>query len=459
MNFTVPVVGLAGGGECGSQIQQHEKAGEFTLDGLFSVHHRHHARAHRKPSFVTGRTTMIDTRHQWIAELERLSPIIKTYDLTKTTLKEDTVYVDRTSNQRSRARDKDAFNISNSGAHNAIIVDAVAALQGKMPDKAIRTLLGELTSKKTYGAFSELVAYKWLSDAGVPFTAQVPMTGADVVNPNGTAADGQVTFPSGKVANFDIKGFGFIEHKTEILQKRLADEFPTDVVRFGGDWSLSIDTLQDLLDYNGFSSLVTDLQSTRKATRGALEFAVLKRQRMNVSTRSIDLTTIAQLNAGYPYRFTGQFTRHRPFFLVFMIHPWFGGGQLNTNFIGTTDHVANTLATGAFRSFINDMTLVEGITYAEASKLLSGLVFLNGWPATGTDAPQSKPFCRIYLNGGARHPLKVSDFDPFTNVFGDGVVIERIDLLRQTTSRRGLMTGLVVTFAVAALAYYFTFRR
>jgi hypothetical protein len=100
-----------------------------------------------------------------------------------------------------------------------------------------------------------------------------------------------------------------------------------------------------------------------------------------------------------------------------MIHPWFGGGQLNTNFSGTADHVAKTLATGAFQSFVNDMTLVEGITYAEASTLLSGLVFLNGWPATGTDAPQSKPFCRVYLNGRAKHPLDVPDFEPIQDGF------------------------------------------
>jgi hypothetical protein len=397
---------------------------------------------------------MIDTRYQWVAELERLSPIIKTYDLTNTTLKKNTVYIDRTSNQSDRTRDKDAFNVANSPAHNAIIVDAVAALQGKMPDDAIRSLLGELTSKKTYGAFSELVAYKWLNDAGLPFTAQAPMTGADVVNPNGTAADGQTTFPSGKIANLDIKGFGFVEHKTEILQKRLADEFPKDVVQFGGDWSLSIDTLQDLLDYKGFSSLVAELQSSGQATRGALEFSVQKKQRMNVSTRSINLTTMAQLNEGYPYRFTGQFTRHRPFFLVFIIHPWFGGGQLNKNFAGTTDHVAKTLAAGAFQSFVNDMTLVEGITHAEASALLSGLVFLNGWPATGTDAPPSKPFCRVYLNGGAKHPLEVSDFDPFIKAFGDGMVVERIDPPPQPRSWRSLAAGLLLVVAAVAVLHY-----
>jgi hypothetical protein len=402
---------------------------------------------------------MIDTRHQWIAELERLSPVIKGYDLAKTTLKKDAVYMDRALNQLDRTRDKDAFNVANSDAHNAIVVDAVTALQGKMPDDAIRSLLGELTSKKTYGAFSELVAYKWLSDGGVPFVAQLPMTGTEVINPNGTAADGQVTFPSGKVANLDIKGFGFVDHKIEILQKRLADEFPGQVVQFGGDWSLSIETLQDLLDYQGFSGLVTELQSAGKATRGTLEFSLEKKQRMNVSTRFTNITTVSQLNKYYPYRFTSQFTRHQPFFLVFVIHPWFGGGNLNANFIGTTDHITRTLATGAFQAFVNDRTLIEGIPYAEAAKLLSGLVFLNGWPATGTDAPQSSPFCRVYLNGGAQHALEVSDFDPFTKAFGDGIVVERIDPPKQSVLRRGLFAMATLVVAAAALAYYLTIRR
>lgn len=402
---------------------------------------------------------MIDTRHQWIAELERLSPIIKAYDLTNTTLKKDAVFVDRARAAPDRMRDADAFNVANSEPHNAIVVDAVATLQAKMPEDAIRALVGELTSKKTYGAFSELVAYRWLAQAGVPFVAQVPMLGVDVVNPNGTAADGQVTFPSGKIANLDIKGFGFVEHKTEILEKRLAAEFPGQALQLGGDWSLSIDTLQNLLDYKGFSSLVADLKSTGTAKRGALEFAVRKKQQMNVSNRSINYTTMAQANLGYPYRFTSQFTRHHPFFLIFMIHPWFGGKTFNLNFVGTADHFTKTLASGAFRSFVNDATLVDGIPCSEATKLLSGLVFLNGWPESGTDAAQSKPFCRVYLNGGARNPLEVADFESFTTVFGEGVVVERIDVPQSNSPRRIAGAVALLVAAAATLAAYFAFNR
>ena len=104
---------------------------------------------------------MIDTRNQWIAQLERLSPIIAAFGLTAE-LKKDATYVDRPPGQPAVCRDADAFNIANSLAHNTIVVDAVAILQRKVADPAIRSLLGELTFRKTYGAFSELAAYKWL---------------------------------------------------------------------------------------------------------------------------------------------------------------------------------------------------------------------------------------------------------------------------------------------------------
>jgi hypothetical protein len=127
---------------------------------------------------------MIDTRTQWISELERLSSFIRSYDLN-TPLK-DFLYVERPSGKPSIVHDGDVFSVANSSSHNAIITGAIKALQGRMPETAIRSLIGELTLRKTYGAFSELVAYKWLGDAGVDFTAQVPMTSAQVVNPNGS---------------------------------------------------------------------------------------------------------------------------------------------------------------------------------------------------------------------------------------------------------------------------------
>jgi hypothetical protein len=71
-------------------------------------------------------------------------------------------------------------------------VDAIDALHGKTSEKTIRNIIGELTFRNTYGAFSELVAYKWLNDAKIDFTPQVLMTASDVLNPNGSIIDGQM---------------------------------------------------------------------------------------------------------------------------------------------------------------------------------------------------------------------------------------------------------------------------
>ena len=153
----------------------------------------------------------IDTRSQWLTQLERISPIIRGYNLSATL--SDFTYVGRPAGKPKIWHDVDAFDFANSEAHNQSIADAVQALRRRMPQEAIRALLGELTLRKTYGAFSELVAYKWLGDAGVDFTAQVPMTGAQVVNPNGTVADGVVMLGRDNVVNVDVKGFRFVDHK------------------------------------------------------------------------------------------------------------------------------------------------------------------------------------------------------------------------------------------------------
>lgn len=107
-----------------------------------------------------------------------------------------------------------------------------------------------------------------------------------------------------------------------------------------------------------------------------------------------------------------------------MIHSWFSQGELHQNFGSFVDHFTQELSRLAFFSFAGDKTLVEGIPKGDAAELLSGLVFLNGWPETGTDAPRPNPFCRIFLNGRAKHALDVADFAQFQKAFGSGLVVK-----------------------------------
>ncbi len=180
---------------------------------------------------------------------------------------------------------------------------------------------------------------------------------------------------------------------------------------------------------------------------------------MMVTHRLSNVRDLARANGAYPLRFTSQFARQNPFFLVFIIHPWFEGHTFHQNFAGVTNLFGREIAANAFRSFVNDATLVEGIPRSEAARLLSGIVFLNGWPSEGTDAPQPRPFARIYLNSSATHRLKVSDFSAFTRAFGDGVTVEQIDVPRAGGSKGKWLLAAGVAVAVAVLGFLLWARR
>jgi hypothetical protein len=338
-------------------------------------------------------------------------------------------------------------------------VDAIDALHGKTSEKTIRNIIGELTFRNTYGAFSELVAYKWLNDAKIDFTPQVLMTASDVLNPNGSIIDGQMILAKNKPVSFDIKGFGFHAHKIKILQQRLQEAFNGKSVLIEGTWDVSIEALQELLDYDGFSKLVEDLQSAAVVRRGRLEFRTQDRRPVTVSSHSSDPLVLANENKTYPLRFAGQYTRNGPFMLVFVIHPWFSQGELHQNFAGFVDTFTKELAKLAFLSFRNDSTLVEGVQTSDVAKLLSGLVFLNGWPADGTDAQRPRPFCRIYLNPIAAHPLTRSDFSSIEDTFGHDVVVDEIaddvPAGRDARPRRlgRILVGALVVLAVVGIIF------
>ena len=228
---------------------------------------------------------MIDTRNQWLTELARLSALIRSLNLSAG---KDFAYVDRPPG--GPVFNADAYNLSNSPPHNQIVVDAIDILQGRMPEEAIRKLIGELTFRQTYGAFSELVAYKWLGNAKIDFTPQVPMTAFDVLNPNGSIIDGRMILANNKAVFFDIKGFGFHAHKIKILQDRLEEALTGKRVLIEGAWDVSMKFLQELLDFDGFSKLVQDLQGSAVVRRGRLEFRTQDPRPVTVSrTRPIPL--------------------------------------------------------------------------------------------------------------------------------------------------------------------------
>jgi hypothetical protein len=101
------------------------------------------------------------TRYGWLQDLEALSPTVAALNLTSQV--SDEPYWDTVSN---RAINADAFSLSGCPHHDAAIarwIDGLAA--NGVTQSQLSKLLVNLTSRNTYGTFSELSGYGLLLHA------------------------------------------------------------------------------------------------------------------------------------------------------------------------------------------------------------------------------------------------------------------------------------------------------
>jgi hypothetical protein len=359
----------------------------------------------------------ITTQHQWIDKLERLIPEVAPLNLRR---QKDVAYMETVNGTKS-LNDSDAYNFSNSLDHDGLVQRAVKGLLKQTNPKFVGQLLGELTFRKTYGAFSELAAYDWLERAGIAFTPQVALGASDVVNPNGSTLDGRLHLGDQSVY-FDVKAFGFVDHKVSILQKKLNDKFAGEFVTVERDASISIDDVQVLLERAGFDALTLELVTSSRAQRGVMRFAKKQGGGVSVETTVLNPQTLANENPDYALRFGSQFTRQAPFMLFFVIHPWFSKGALHQNVFGYADDFTRGLAELTFTSFEQDVALREGLPTRDLARLLSAIAFINVWPQSSS-AGQG-PTARIHLNPNANAPLSVASFGPLARRLGSALHIE-----------------------------------
>ena len=104
---------------------------------------------------------MASTRYGWLQDLEALSPTVAALNLTSQV--SDEPYWDTVSN---RAINADAFSLSGCPHHDAAIarwIDGLAA--NGVTQSQLSKLLVNLTSRNTYGTFSELSGYGLLLHA------------------------------------------------------------------------------------------------------------------------------------------------------------------------------------------------------------------------------------------------------------------------------------------------------
>lgn len=358
----------------------------------------------------------IRTRHAWIDALEAKSPLIKTLDLKSATT--DDVYL---GSGATAAANGDALNFANSEAHNNMVVGTIEGLsRAGAPTSMLRKLLIDLTSRNTYGTFCELSGYAFLLNGDIPFDPQVAMSGAEILNPQGSDLDGVMRLPARVF--FDVKAFGFHEHLVEKLTNRLSQDLAPDIVTSGGSWDVSIDLLFELLGAQ-YAPLRQELAAKKAAARDVLRFVVRPRKPVTVSSRSVNVQALAAQNAGYVFRYAKQFVRSEPFFLFFVVHPWLSGSSFHQNFSGSFDAFLRAFGEQVFRQFSGDQTPVLGVSRDQASRLLTGMIFIHGWEDVPAAAP---PRYRCLLNPNATNKVPAAAMNTLRAAYGNALAIVEI---------------------------------
>ena len=155
--------------------------------------------------------------------------------------------------------------------------------------------------------------------------------------------------------------------------------------------------------------IALSLQEKKMLSFGRLRIRLEEQRPVEVSGITVDPYLLAEENRKYAFRSANQFTRNSPFILIFVLHSWFSQIAIDRDF-------TRALARRAFMQFTDDTdplsevcaNVATGATFADAARLLSGVIFLNVWPvyADSRDASESELSPSwIYLNPRATHQI------------------------------------------------------
>lgn len=123
------------------------------------------------------------------------------------------------------------------------------------------------------------------------------------------------------------------------------------------------------------SKVAVELRESKYIRKGSLSIRIQEKQRVTVTSRSIEPYKMAKENALFPYLDGKRFTRNAPFALILVTHPWFNSGRISNDFAGVDTQFTRALARRAFMQFSSDTkplrTICKGIdptiTIAQAS--------------------------------------------------------------------------------------------
>ena len=258
-----------------------------------------------------------------------------------------------------------------------------------------------MTRRDANGKFSELAAYDWLIRSNIQISAQVSLTSNKVLGASCAKVDGVMDYCG---IYFDVKAFGFHEYLAHRLKERLEHELPGWTIFVEESWDLSVDVFQKLI--SGAPGIAASLRDKKILSLGRLRIRIEKPKPVHVSGITVDPYLLAQEYQTYAFRSANQFTRSSPFILIFVLHPRFNQGRIYQNFAAANSTFMRALARRTFIQFTDNTNPVNGVckkvaagtTFADAARLLSGMIFLNVSDAYARGT-------RIYLNPRATHQI------------------------------------------------------
>lgn len=233
------------------------------------------------------------------------------------------------------------------------------------------------------------------------------MTPNDVLAANGSTLDGKFVHDD---THFDVKAFGFHGRMAELLKEKLEPSFPSEQVLIEKSWDLSIETFSNLL--KSASDIANKLRKDRIFREGRMQVRLAPKAPVTISMRGGEPYHLAKENALYPFRYAKQFTRNTPFILIFVVHPWFNALSIHNDFAGVDTAFTRSLARRAFMQFSNDPSTeavcggaAANVTMAEASGMLSAILFVNVWPLDADPSIDYRMRSWLYINPRATHRL------------------------------------------------------
>jgi hypothetical protein len=271
------------------------------------------------------------TTHEWICSIEPLSDVVASLDLRKTI--------------KDASLKADAFNFANDKEHRVAIASAFQNLSSwnGYRDSAVSQLAAQLFGRQTGGAFGELFVYDWLVRAKLPANMQIQRSSQEVLCGNGSELDGSFDFYWDKVF-FDVKSFGLQQRVVDALKKRLEEFLPDMTVHITESWDVSVETFEQLVTQA--QRVAACLHKDGMYREGPVVIRVEAKKQVSISSRVLNPYLLAQENAAYPLRYAHKFTRNDPFILVFVVHPWLGGLDLQNDFSDTaTKHFFSSATT------------------------------------------------------------------------------------------------------------------